>query len=222
VTRLIFVVEGHTEENFINEVLARHLASMDIYATATKVGTGKVKGGMTTYARLRDHLLKLIRGDRNIWITTMIDFFRIPTDFPGYVNAMNLNARDDQAEALEQSMLTDIISRTNSSMLIPYVQLHEFEALLWTSPEILDEQMINRGTPSKLTELHAVKALYETPEHINNGADTAPSKRLENLYGTAYDKKLIGPLVTNNIGLEKLRQECPRFGTWVTQLENLA
>jgi Domain of unknown function (DUF4276) len=220
--RLIFVVEGHTEEDFVNTVLVSHLANMGVYATVTKVGLGEVSGGLPTYDRLLHHLLNLIRGDRNIWITTMIDFFRIPTDCPGYLAAKSLNARVDQAKAIEQSMLTDIISRTNSSMLIPYVQLHEFEALLWTSPETLDEQMVNQGKPSRLTELRSVLENYETPEHINDGPETAPSKRLQKMYDGAYKKRVIGPLVTNNIGLERLRQACPRFGAWVTQLENLA
>ena len=125
-----------------------------------------------------------------------------------------------RAAKLEQAMLEDVIARTGTRFFVPYVQLHEFEALLWTDPIVLDSSLVTLGAASKLTELQAVNAQYETPEHINNSPQTAPSKRLEQLY-SGYDKRLIGPLVTKNIGLERLREACPRFGAWVKKLEQL-
>ena len=151
----------------------------------------------------------------------MIDLFRIPTDFPGFEVANKLSDPMDRASQLEASMLENIVALTNTRFFVPYVQMYEFEALLWTSPETLDASMIGFGAPSRLTALQDVRIQYATPEHINNGPETAPSKRLEKLYGTAYNKKLIGPLVTQRIGLEQLREACLRFGAWITRLENL-
>lgn len=221
-TELFFVVEGHTEEDFVNQILIEHLAYAGIMVRGVvKVGSGRVKGGMVSYARLRDHLEKLLKQHQNVYFTTLIDVFRIPTDFPEFQMANKISDPVSRALRLEQAMLEDVIARTGTRFFVPYVQLHEFEALLWTDPIALDSSLVTLGAASKLTELQDVIADYETPEHINNKPETAPSKRLEQLYGDAYNKKLIGPLVTKNIGLERLREACPRFGAWVTKLEEL-
>jgi hypothetical protein len=73
--------------------------------------------------------------------------------------------------------------------------------------------------PSQLEKLHKIRSQYPTPEHINDGANTAPSKRLGTLY-PYYDKVLHGSLISEAIGLKKLRQECPHFDQWVSCLEN--
>jgi len=75
-------------------------------------------------------------------------------------------------------------------------------------------------TPSQLEQLHHIRRQYPTPEHINDGENTAPSKRLNALY-SHYDKVLHGSLISEAIGLNKLRQECPHFDKWVLKLENL-
>jgi hypothetical protein len=223
VTEVFFVVEGQSEEKFINSVLVEHLADLGVYSRGVKlVGRGKGRGGMTSYARLRDDLNLLIRQHRDVWVTTMIDVFRIPTDSPGFEVSNRLNDPVQRANALERAILEDITARTESRFFLPYLQLHEFEALLWTDPEVLDSEMTGRGSPSKLTGLRSVRERYETPEHINNAPETSPSKRLQALYGRAYDKVAVGERVAKEIGLERLRQACPRFGAWVTQLENLA
>ncbi len=221
-TELFFVVEGHTEEDFVNQILIEHLAYANVIVRrVVKVGRGKQSGGMVSYARLRDHLELLMKQHRSVYFTTLIDVFRIPTDFPGFQIANKISDPVSRALRLEQALLEDIIERTGTRFFVPYVQLHEFEALLWTDPTLLDSSLVTLGAVSKLTELQAVNLQYETPEHINNKPETAPSKRLEQLYGSVYNKKLIGPLVTKNIGLGRLREACPRFGAWVTKLEAL-
>jgi hypothetical protein len=220
VTELFFVVEGHTKEDFVNQILIEHLAYANVMVRGVvKVGSGRVRGGMVSYARLRDHLERMLKQHQNVYFTTLIDVFRIPTDSLEYQTTNKISDPVARALRLEQAMLEDIVTRTGTRFFVPYVQLHEFEALLWTDPTALDSSLVTLGAASKLTEVQAVNAKYETPEHINNKPETAPSKRLERLYGDAYNKKLIGPLVTKNIGLERLREACPRFGAWVTKLE---
>ena len=60
-----------------------------------------------------------------------------------------------------------------------------------------------------------------SPEDVNDGPDTAPSKRLERLL-PGYSKPLHGPLATEGAGLAALREACPRFDGWVRRLESLA
>jgi Domain of unknown function (DUF4276) len=224
VTEVFFVVEGPTEAEFIRTVLIEHLAAdFRVYGREPKlVGRGPQRGGMVSYARLRDDLTRLMRQHRNVWFTTMIDAFRIPTDFPGFQASRGINDSVDRVVALEQAMLVDISTLSGSDRLIPYIQMHEFEALLFTDPHELDSRLTTSGAASKLAELLAIRGRYETPEHINQSPQNAPSKQLEALYGSSYRKTVSGPLVTQAIGLEKLRQECLRFDAWVTQLENLA
>jgi hypothetical protein len=223
VTEVFFVVESQSEEKFINSVLIEHLVDFGVNPRGVKlVGRRKGHGGMTTYASFRDDLNQLIRQHRNVWFTTMIDFFRIPTGFPSYQDAKRLNDPIHQVEALEKAMFEDITTRAESQFFMPYVQLHEFEALLWTDPEVLDSRVTDLGASSKLTELRFIRDQYETPEHINNGPETSPSKRLQALYGRAYDKVVVGERVAKEIGLERLREACPRFSAWVSQLEDLA
>jgi hypothetical protein len=225
VTEVFFLVEGPTEAEFIRTVLIEHLAAdFRVYGREPKlVGRGPQRGGMVSYARLRDDLTRLMRQHRNVWFTTMIDAFRIPTDFPGFQASRGINDPVDRVVALEQAMLADISTLSGSDRLIPYIQMHEFEALLFTDPQKLDDSVtMLSDASSRLTALQAILAQYETPEHINQSPQNAPSKQLEVLYRSAYRKTVFGPLVTQAIGLEKLRQECLRFDAWVTQLENLA
>ena len=68
--------------------------------------------------------------------------------------------------------------------------------------------------------LSKVKASFETPEHIDDGEQTAPSKRLASLF-PGYNKVLFGTRIIRDIGLQTVRSECPHFDKWLTRLEQL-
>ena len=99
---------------------------------------------------------------------------------------------------------------------VPYVQLHEFEALLFSDPKSFSIAFPSIGT--QLSGLEAIRRRFETPEHIDEREDLAPSKRILGLLPD-YDKPVSGPLIAKQIGLAKLRQECHHFDTWLTRLE---
>ena len=65
-----------------------------------------------------------------------------------------------------------------------------------------------------------IKAAFDTPEHINNGLKTAPSKRILSLL-LEYRKTLHGPLIAEDIGLDAIRNECLHFNAWVELLSQL-
>jgi len=118
---------------------------------------------------------------------------------------------------LEEGLAEDI----DDPRFIPYIQLHEFEGLLFSNVEAVDHVLnINQGS-SHLAELRAIRAQFKTPEKINEGQTTAPSKRLLNLY-EGYDKVLFGSLIAGKIGLERIREECPHFDEWVLKILKLA
>jgi len=67
-----------------------------------------------------------------------------------------------------------------------------------------------------------VRASVNTPEHINDGFETKPSKRLEDLLHPKYRKTSHGPRVAERITLEVIERECIHFRTWMNALRKLA
>ncbi|WP_211193645.1 DUF4276 family protein [Pyxidicoccus fallax] len=102
---------------------------------------------------------------------------------------------------------------------MPYLQVHEFEALLFS--DVATTGYVLGATPSELQQLQKIRGAFETPEHINDSPETAPSKRLLQLF-PRYDKTFFGPAAVSRIGLEAVRRECPHFASWLTTLERLS
>lgn len=213
-TRLNIIVEGPTEETFVNKILAPYLAHKGVYACAYSVNGG------FTYKNWRKDILCWIKQDKDqdLYFTTMFDFYGLEnlsknTPFPGLQESENEADPYRHVGIIEKAFKDDI----NHHRFIPYIQLHEFEALLFSSPEIL-----GKIVPSKdvANEIKAIADEFETPEKINNSTQTAPSKRILKLLDT-YQKVLHGVLAAQQIGLETIRQKCPHFNDWVAELENL-
>ncbi len=103
----------------------------------------------------------------------------------------------------------------NDHRFIPYIQLHEFEALILSDPNSLNCEYLEHAKP--ISNLIAMVD-EKNPELINDGVQTAPSKRiLEEI--PEYNKVTAGVTVTRAIGLKKLRERCPHFDEWLTLLE---
>ena len=141
----------------------------------------------------------------------MFDLFHLPVSFPGYQAASDLDPIS-RATALENAMLEDI----GDHRLVPYVQVHEFEALVLAAPQALSSEYPEFA--SGVGRLAEMAARFSSPELING--DKAPSKRIKQEIPT-YVKTTSGLNVTKRIGLPKLRAKCPHFGAWVDKLESL-
>ena len=221
VPRLNFVVEGQTEETFVRDVLAEHLAIHGVYGAARCVETSRTrlkifKGGMSTYARAKGDIERWLKEDRGAYLTTMFDLYGLPDDFPNMAKRPPVHDPHRNAQLIEDGIAADI----GDPRFIPYIQVHEFEALLFCAPAITDAALRSPPTVSRLKELQAISGAFPSPEHIDDGADTAPSKRIVQLY-TGYRKQVFGPLITKRIGLTALRGQCPHFHDWVSKLEAL-
>lgn len=221
VPRLHFVVEGQTEETFVRDVLAEHLALQGVYAAARCVETSRTrlkisKGGITTYARAKGDIERWLKEDRTAYLTTMFDLYALPTDFPGVAPLPPLGDPYRKAELIERGIAADI----GDPRLIPYIQVHEFEALLFCGPVVTDAVLGAPPASSKLRELQRIINGVRSPEHIDDGSETAPSRRIAQLY-KSYKKTVYGPLITKRIGLETLRQKCSHFNNWILRLEGL-
>lgn len=208
---LYFVVEGDTEEQFVKDVLAEHFADK-CYVQPIKITTnpnlGK-RGGFTTYRQLKTDVENLLRQNRKKLVTSFVDFFRMPEDIPNYDACQKIQNTDDRIECLEDAIKNDI----GNADFIPYIQKHEFEALLFSS---------NSGFEycfevSEAKETAKIVESYPNPEEINDQPVTSPSNRLKNVR-PFYNKVLEGNIIALEVGLNAMFEKCPRFKAWIDNL----
>lgn len=208
-SRVLVFVEGQTEETFVRDLLVPYFAPLGIYLTPILAQTSPGhKGGIVSYGKVKHQLTRLCRQDQGAYVTTMMDYYGLPNDFPG-LNGRVLDAHE-QVLRLEQALQQDI----DAANFIPNLLLHEFEALLFSAPEKFAE-WLDDGAP--VAELAAIRAAFDSPEHINNSPHTAPSKRILALVSN-YKKTLHGPLIAEDIGLDAIRAQCPHFNNWIERL----
>ncbi|QIZ45819.1 DUF4276 family protein [Dickeya zeae] len=214
--RVNIFVEGQTEETFVRDVLAPAFAYKQIYFTPILAQTSRGhKGGIVSYGKVKHQIERLCKQDPQAWVTTMIDYYGLPTDFPGHDDNPVQNADIYvRIGRLEQAFKQDI----NQPNFLANFIVHEYEALLFCQPEKFID-WIDDGDPVK--SLLAMKAEFPTPEKINNSPQTAPSKRIRAVIPT-YKKTLHGPLIAADIGLDSMRQQCPHFHSWLQCIEALA
>lgn len=222
--RLNLVVEGQTEEMFVNKVLRTHLAAHGVQARPRLIFTGRkygrtFRGGVTRYGNFKWDLMLWMRedSDHRSHFTTMLDLYGLPGDFPGQLKARKAHDPYRKVEILEEAMARDI----DDPRFIPYIQLHEFETLLLADPEQFGRFFLENRQPVR--ELAAMVREYDSPEYINGGETTAPSKRIAQ-YLPAYSrlKSVAGPFIAGSIGLEAMRRKCPHFNAWLERLEGIA
>ena len=126
-------------------------------------------------------------------------------------------------ERLKEDIFNEVVKKIHQSNLdkrkiFPYIQQYEFEGLLFSNVESFGP--IPGVDEECLANLDQVRQQFE-PEHINDSPTTAPSKRIEALIPT-YNKHLHGLLIAGETGLDRIRNECPRFNEWLSHLESLA
>lgn len=223
---LHILCEGQTEERFVREVLASYLRQFNIYPKPVLLLTSKKKnarGGMLSYAQAKRDLEILLKRCRDNasehhLFTTMFDYYALPDDFPGFAEAAKIKEIRERISFLEQRFREDI----GSDRFIPYIQLHEFEALLFVDITQLASEYPNASTEIRL--LKEETDSFNDPEMINNSQNTAPSKRiikaLEKVYN--YNKVRSGADVTSLIGMPRLLQNCLHFNDWIARIKSLS
>ena len=132
--RLHFLVEGVTEQLFVRDTLAPHLLNLGVSTDQARVQTSRnakasrKSSGGNQYGHLRNDLMRRMKEDdrSDSWFTTMFDLYRLPKEFPGFAEAAKLSDSYARVALLEQRL-----SETFPyPRFIPYIQVHEFEALL--------------------------------------------------------------------------------------------
>lgn len=222
---LHILCEGKSELVFASYVLSPYLIMKGIQVIPQALITNKrlnAKGGMISFSQAMRDLENMMRqfndGEKNRRLfTTMFDLYALPNDFPGY--EQSLRYKDyDQVSYLEGEFNTFI----NKDNFIPYIQLHEFEALVLCNVPELVCMYPDAENELKQLETLIVDNYNGNTELVDNGPNTAPSKRIiQALDGKyRYDKPQGGKLVTFSLGIPALRTRCRHFNEWLTKIEN--
>ena len=223
--RLYLFAEGPTEQTFANTVLKPHLANCGVYmqgpiliAHARKKGQIH-RGGGKNFTAMQNDINRLLKQEsgNEVFFTTMIDLYALHAKFPGVEEAEKL--RHDpysRVEALERAWSDE----TRDSRFIPFIQLHEFEAYLFS--DLSQFAFFFDNADSRISALQSVVNDVQSPELVDDGQHTAPSKRIIEKFPEYRDSKTrVGPQMANRIGLENIRSKCPHFRAWIEHLEKL-
>ena len=224
--RLLVHAEGQTEEAFVNHVLAPHLCAAG-YASvnARLIGNARGRGGRgggRSWRSVQQGILRHLKGDQDAISTTMVDYYGMPqgksTRWPGRTEANSQPFAKKAAtvqEAFADAIRDQMGSGFNQDRFIPYVSMHEFEALLFSDCDAFAHSM---GVPEAALQLKTVLAKFGDPEQINDSKETKPSAHIKSSV-ERYDKVVFGPLIIEEIGLDVIRSRCHHFGCWLTRLE---
>ncbi len=219
--RIHVLCEGQTEEFFVNKCLSPYLENNNKTITSSCVITNlrlNKKGGMSTYGKPKFEILQKLNEQikqNDFYLTTMFDFYALPNNFPDYETAQKEQDPYQKIARLENAFADDIANAN----FIPYIQLHEFEALLLVESSPLDLQFFEKET--EIQQLMQLKNAHEgNTELINEGRETAPSKRIIELI-PSYKNVDIDAFMEYMPPIETLKLHCPHFKSWVEKLESL-
>jgi hypothetical protein len=192
--RLLISVEGHSEYKFVNEVVAPHL----------------MKSGVSVYSQNMKGNISIDRVSRKLnGLIHSYDFVTTLYDFYGFKGLS-----DNETKQSLEDKIKNKIKKAQRDKIIPYIQMYEFEALLFS-----DNEKMAKGLNTNKNWIDNVLNEFKDIETINNSKETAPSKRIEN--NATYIKTQHAPIILQEIGLPKIREKCRGFNAWLAQLESL-
>jgi len=217
---VIAIVEGKTEQIFIESILAPYLGYKNIGIYATQVSKPGQKGGDVRFSRVRKDLGIHLKQRHDTYVTTFIDYYGVK-EWPGLDLVPPHTSPEQIARIINETTKAEVIAlfpeQHAEQRFIPFIAVHEFEALLFSDTKILAEQI-------GISQFTVDNVLNEcgSPEAINNNPLTAPSKRLDSwsAKGT-FLKTTMGITIAQKIGIEKMRNNCPLFDSWLKKLEDI-
>lgn len=219
-TDVYIICEGPTEVRFVKNVLGPSLGNRRLFLHPVTIGSQRSKGGNVTFDRLQKNVRRQLYNNRQSYCSTLVDYYGLDSKFPGVELASTKSNLSAKADSVADSLVEELsraIDRDPLLRFIPYVQMHEFEAHMFSDPSTFADAL---GRPDLRNDFLEIRQNFETPEHIDNSPVTAPSKRIIALY-PEYEKPLMGERAASAIGLPRIRRECPLFDAWLAKLENL-
>ena len=209
--RLAVSVEGRTEEEFVKTMLAGHLRGHGVESTPILIGRarGGSGGGNVSVERLVPEMRDLY------WsfdaVTSLVDFY-------GFRGREDRETADELEKRLGEALHQEVVREWDPRRVIPYIQLYEFESLLFSD---VDAFAVFDVSNEVVRRLWLIRSEFPNPEDINDNWDTVPSRRIKRAM-PEYSKVVHGPLIAGETGLDAIRRECRRFNAWIERLETLA
>jgi hypothetical protein len=217
--RIIIICEGETEQEFCKDVLLPYFLTRQIFIAHPTIK--KSGGGIVAWEILKKQIDTHLKQEPTAVVTTFIDYYGLNGEknkFPQWEMAKKVVDKNKRMDFLEQSM-KDTIDESLRFRFIPYLQLHEFEGLLFNNIDVFNSE-IAQDEFFNYSELVNTINAHPNPELINDGKHTAPSKRLIRLI-KGYNKPVYGAILAEKIGLNRLRSKSPRFNNWLNTLESI-
>jgi hypothetical protein len=194
------ICEGQTELNFITKKLNKNYFNSRFISlkpiAINKTGNKKSLEGNVSI----DRLVTFIKRASETIVTTFVDFY-------GFKN------KDAKSvDEIEQ----ELSDKSNAKCFIPYLQLYEIEALWFSNIEIIKQ--VKNADSQQFEKLKNIQRDYPNPEDINDGIQTAPSKRLIKIFPN-YSKLIDGNSIFEKISIDEMIVKCPRFAKWIKTIE---
>lgn len=221
---VLVLCEGQTEREFVRRHVAPAVAGQGVALSGTLVGkTHRKRGGIRGWAVYERELIRLAseRADRHLAL--LVDYYAMPADWPGRAEAAGRPLAERGAYV--EQRLAEQADPVFRDRFVPCVQYHEFESLLfvdgWTTAWELDAVGRPRSSAAVEKKINeAVAAAGGQAEWVNDGPDSAPSKRIAQMI-VGYDKVAWGNQVVDAVTLPRLRKGCPWLDRWMAALQAL-
>ncbi|OAV74101.1 hypothetical protein Barb7_02448 [Bacteroidales bacterium Barb7] len=217
--RIIIICEGQTEQMFCEQTLSPYFSRKEINIQPSLINSGR--GGITGWHKLKREIENYLKQDQTVYVSMLVDYYGIYKEhqFPSWEESFKMADKSELLNFLEQKMKEDI-NPSFGYRFIPYMQLHEFEGLLFNNIDVFRQQFTTSELAGMAELQETFKQFGGNPEMINNNKETAPSKRLERII-RGYNKVVYGNILAEAIGLENIKSKCPRFNGWISKIENI-
>jgi hypothetical protein len=218
--QIVTLVEGKTEQIFIQDIVSPYLAGKGIYITPIIISKPGQKGGDVKFARVKNDIELHLKQRPDTYLTLFIDYYGLKKDWPGFEEAKNQSTPSGKAEKINtatKNQVNNLFGNNDAERrFIPYVAMYEFEAMLFSEPQELAAQL--QVPQSRIDKI--LSDCGGEPENIDDSPLTAPSRRIEAL-SPRFKKTSTGIAIAKAIGLEKIRSHCALFNNWLTNIESL-
>ena len=206
---VVVLVEGPTEMRFVKQLLVPYMAVQGVFLTPVILSKPGQKGGDVKFERAKNDIGNHLKQRMDTSVTLLVDYYGIRGDWPGYEESKREKDHTKKYSILTQytdQQVQQLFPEQNQRRrFIPYVSMYETEALYFSDPACLAE---NLGVPKR--KIDAILDECGEPEKINDHSMTAPSQRLKEL-SSRFKKISTGISIAEEIGINKMREKCPLF-----------
>ena len=223
---LFLVVEGFSEAGFFIPFLAEHLATLGIDLHVPVIGKGSAKGGMKfrAFDNMCQELARFLADRRRPYVSTFFDYYGLPSGQRLGWDFVPTTKATRGVDGIETRLREGVVKAAgaDAERFVPYIQMHELEALFFAQPGTLAETL---GMPEQTGIFETIVTECKGCESINDSPTTAPSKRLQQhcpRYVKGRSSAAHAPRLGARLDLRAVRAACPRFSAWLTQIEALA